>query len=89
MKYKENRFYYRYTVFGYITLGMSVVVTGEYMFPITIVLNSQKSLACVTAAAQSSMLNVHASAEPDQPLETVASLPQANSRLHTSAITQL
>lgn len=59
------------------------------MSPITIVLNSKKSLACVTAAVQSSMLNVHASAEPDQPLETVTSLPQANSRLHTSAITQL
>lgn len=59
------------------------------MSPITVVLNSKKSLACVTAAVQSSMLNVHASAEPNQPLETVASLPQANSRLHTSAITQL
>lgn len=48
------------------------------MSPITIVLNSQKSLACVTAAVQSSMLNVHASAEPDQPLQLPCLKPTAD-----------
>lgn len=38
---------------------------------------------------QSPILNVHASAEPDQLMKTVASVPVANCRPHRSAIAQL
>lgn len=45
-------------------------------------------ILCVTPTVQNSMLNVHASGKPIQPMKIIASLLVAKCSLHRSAITQ-